>query len=95
MTKSDIKTLLRVAQSIRANKARRTDTDIYDTYISLSIQLSDALERSELSDDIKQIIYYRYTLAMQWIKLADICGSYSTDAIRKACDRALDKVLIQ
>lgn len=91
MTKNDLKNLLKAAQAIKANKI---DADIIDAYRSLSMQLSIALEGTDISDDIKQIIYYRYTLAMPWIKLADISGCYSTDAIRKACDRTLDKVLI-
>lgn len=94
MTRNDLKTLLKLAKTIKANKSDQIDEDIFYTYRSLSMQLCRALEGADIAEDIKQIIYYRYTLAMQWIKLADICGSYSTDAIRKACDRTLDKVLI-
>ena len=87
MVRSELKELFDLTGRIAAGKAEKGDEK---KYLEMSLRLIRDI--SDMDDEmIMHIIYYRYTLGLCWIRLADICGSFSTDAVRKSCDRKLKK----
>lgn len=83
--RSDLKELFDLTRRIYNGKAKNDDEK---KYIPMSLKLM--LELKDIDDDdLMYIIYYRYMLGLKWIRLAEICGSFSPDAIRKASERKL------
>ena len=87
MVKSDLKELYDISVKISKGKA---DMDEEAKYLPLSMKLMQYLEGFE-DEDLLYIIYYRYMLGLVWNRIADICGSFSPEATRKACTRSLKK----
>lgn len=87
MVKSDLKELYDISVKIKKGKA---DIEEEAKYLPLSIELIHYLNGFE-DDDMLHIIYYKYMLGLGWERISDICGSFSPDAIRKACTRSLAK----
>lgn len=84
---SDLKELYKTALKLKKGTA---DASEGAKYISLSLKVIHRLENYH-DDDIIYMIYYKYMLGLCWTRIADICGSFSPDAIRKSCTRCINR----
>lgn len=85
MMKKKLKQLFEYRLHIRKNAPNMRD-------IERLVRLIDSAEEeiSGIEDELtRQALRKRYIMCMKWDDIADDFGYYSSDAIRKMCDRAM------
>lgn len=85
MNKQKLKELFEYRLNMRKSAPNRRD-------IERLVRLIDSAEEQicAVDDEItRQALRKRYILCMKWDDIADEFGYYSSDAIRKMCDRAM------
>lgn len=85
MNKQKLKELFEYRLKMRKSAPNRRD-------IERLVRLIDSAEEqiSAVDDELtRQALRKRYILCMKWDDIADEFGYYSSDAIRKMCDRAM------
>lgn len=85
MNKQKLKELFEYRLKMRKSAPNRRD-------IERLVRLIDSAEEQicAIDDELtRQALRKRYILCMKWDDIADEFGYYSSDAIRKMCDRAM------